>query len=583
MNKLNLQKILFAGLAATAFAACSDDDVKSLTDSGEVGKDNDVFSASEWYPGGELGTVGNEEGCYSNETQAVHDANLYAQFKFGEQFFERSYTESNRPFNGLGPAWVRDACIKCHPSYGHGWRQETVYNGNTYGNGYLLVMYHQNDKDGKPYTPNENGNSDAIDAKDSYCTEVVGMPQTLAQSPFLPPVEDNIPIEWKHVDSMPSGIPMKFKDGDSYDLIYPYIDPANIKFNVDPAPTNYQVRLESTIGVYGTALIDAISNEDLEAQYKEEGKYVKLNPAMFDNDKKEMASTAYYSRNGWDQGTNNIPRIKRFTYTLTRGSLQDGPGANAIWNITNVSRSDRRLFYSTKEWAKAMSENEEVVKKVMEMGKNENSPLHPFYDKTFEGTQKKILDGLSLVTPYNDAKYQEFHDMGFQDEMKDQDYYNFMVWHRGLGVPQARDLNKAQVKRGKQLFYEIGCTNCHKPSWKTGDDNYWADALVKGFGKLPTYPNQTIWPYSDFIQHRLDMKNNVRTGWCRTTPLWGRGLSLQNTGHQDRLHDCRARNEIEAIMWHGYSKNSDALEEVKKFYNLSKEDREAVVAFIRAI
>ena len=85
------------------------------------------------------------------------------------------------------------------------------------------------------------------------------------------------------------------------------------------------------------------------------------------------------------------------------------------------------------------------------------------------------------------------------------------------------------------------------------------------------------------VQHRLFMENDIRTGWCRTTPLWGRGLSLQETGAEDRLHDCRARNVIEAIMWHGYSKQSDAFESTQKFYNLSKEERDAVVAFINAI
>ena len=72
-------------------------------------------------------------------------------------------------------------------------------------------------------------------------------------------------------------------------------------------------------------------------------------------------------------------------------------------------------------------------------------------------------------------------------------------------------------------------------------------------------------------------------GWCRTTPLWGRGLSLRLTGAEDRLHDCRARNEIEAIMWHGYSKQSDAYATTLKFYNLNKDDRDAVVKFIQAI
>lgn len=78
------------------------------------------------------------------------------------------------------------------------------------------------------------------------------------------------------------------------------------------------------------------------------------------------------------------------------------------------------------------------------------------------------------------------------------------------------------------------------------------------------------------------MVNDIRTGWCRTTPLWGRGLSMQCTGAADRLHDCRARNVIEAIMWHG-CQGSDARGTVEKFRQLSADEREAVVAFINAI
>ena len=130
---------------------------------------------------------------------------------------------------------------------------------------------------------------------------------------------------------------------------------------------------------------------------------------------------------------------------------------------------------------------------------------------------------------------------------------------------------------------KIGCANCHRPSWTTGKDDYWATSFVKGMGKLPTYPNQKIYPYTDMVQHRLYMVNDIINGWCRTTPLWGRGLSLANTGAEDRLHDCRAKNEIEAIMWHGYSKNSDAYYATQNFYKLSKAERDAVVKFLRAI
>ena len=85
------------------------------------------------------------------------------------------------------------------------------------------------------------------------------------------------------------------------------------------------------------------------------------------------------------------------------------------------------------------------------------------------------------------------------------------------------------------------------------------------------------------VQHRLFMINDIHGSWCRTTPLWGRGLSMINTGAEDRLHDCRARYEIEAIMWHAYSKQSEAYFSAEKFYYLPKSDRDAVVKFLRSI
>ena len=59
--------------------------------------------------------------------------------------------------------------------------------------------------------------------------------------------------------------------------------------------------------------------------------------------------------------------------------------------------------------------------------------------------------------------------------------------------------------------------------------------------------------------------------------------TLINSGAEDRLHDARARNEVEAIMWHCYSKNSQAYDSAVKFYNLPKADRDAVVMFLRSI
>ena len=78
------------------------------------------------------------------------------------------------------------------------------------------------------------------------------------------------------------------------------------------------------------------------------------------------------------------------------------------------------------------------------------------------------------------------------------------------------------------------------------------------------------------------MVNDIRTGWCRTTPLWGRGLSMQCTGAAERLHDCRARNVIEPSCGTACP-GSDARASVEKFRQLTADERDAVVAFIDAI
>ena len=572
-------------LSATILTACSDsneptNNLGNLTPAEEVfGKAVGNFTAEEWYPGGALGTT--EKASYSAATPAVENiAGMEDDFNTGEAFFEHLYTFEQEPRKGLGPAWVRNSCIACHPSYGHGKRQ-TAYRANTIGNGYLLVIYH----------PDNN----------AYISEVTGMPQTQAMSPFKAPIDESqISIDWRNVTAMESGLPMTFEDGESYSLIYPEVTIPQTAFNTNPKPTNYEVRLESTIGIYGTGLLDAISDEDIEAQWLAESKHVTLNPAMWDQAAGTFKPSAYYSAAYNDLGTFRNGQhgpLKRFTYAMTRGSLQDGAGSNAIWNITNVTRSDRHFLYTTPAWAKAQSEDAEVIKYIKENGASPLSILHPYYaDGTDEGIAKRVNEILSCSSIAKKETFDKYLFNGApyngKDEMSDKQYYQFMVWHRGLAVPAARHLNDAQVQRGKELFTQMGCARCHRPSWKTSNDDMWVDASIKAYAQsigkdaskmLPKYPNQTIWPYTDMVQHRLFMKNDIRTGWCRTTPLWGRGLSRQLTGADDRLHDCRARSVLEAIMWHGYSKQSDAYGPTEAFYHLKKEDRQAVIKFIESI
>ena len=514
----------------------------------------------EWYyTGGKLGTTTNTSSMtFRQPTPATEEAGLGTMFAQGDQIAEKPFVtnESGRQ-HGLGPVYVRASCQHCHPNYSHGTSvPEGTYDAANVGNGTLLVVINP--------------------ATQAYVPWLAGMPQLFGAAPFKAPLDpDQITVTWKQATDEHGN---QFADGEKYELRYPEVTMPNTAVYVynqgyrDPdgllETQGYEVKLENTIGVYGSGLLDAIPDQDIIDQYAKEAADGKLknglNPAFWDGG----FQTSGYYKNDPQWGP------KRFTYALTRGPIMDAAGANAIWNITNVSRSDRPYLYSTNAWAKKMSETPSVIAAIKA---NPNSPYYA------DGTDEGIAEAVNgLLSPGTNQFDNPWHN--FEPEMSDQNFWAFMVWHRGLAIPRARNLNDPEVQRGKEVFNQIGCQYCHRAKWQTTRDDFWAPSIITSNNlNLPTYKNQTIYPYTDMVQHRLYMKNGIHGSWCRTTPLWGRGLSKINTGAEDRLHDCRARNEIEAIMWHGYSKNSDAYESTLKFYNLPKADRDAVVKFLRSI
>jgi CxxC motif-containing protein (DUF1111 family) len=245
-----------------------------------------------------------------------------------------------------------------------------------------------------------------------------------------------------------------------------------------------------------------------------------------------------------------------------------------MWNITNVTRNNRKYHYldAAGTYAEYSSKDPEVQAGFPDyIAKVDPKKEHPeWWTGSMADNIKSYLTSKTLPT-----------------EMSDDDFVDFMVWHRGLAVPAARNVDDEEVLKGKELFEQIGCTRCHRPTWTTGSDNFTDPNLFfsNGDSRLPRYPNQKIWPYTDMVQHQLHMVNDIRGGWCRTTPLWGRGLHQKCTGSatSDRLHDCRARTVVEAIMWHATSEQSAAYNVVSKFRTLSKADRNAIVKFIDSI
>ncbi|WP_112944844.1 MULTISPECIES: di-heme oxidoredictase family protein [unclassified Rhizobium] len=144
-----------------------------------------------------------------------------------------------------------------------------------------------------------------------------------------------------------------------------------------------------------------------------------------------------------------------------------------------------------------------------------------------------------------------------------------------LAVPARRKASFPETLKGKQVFYESGCTACHVPKYVTRRDS---------LDKAQSF--QLIWPYSDFLLH--DMGDGLADGqqvglasgreW-RTPPLWGIGLTKTVSGHSFFLHDGRARNLTEAILWHG----GEAQKSRDAFASLPADNRQALITFLESL
>lgn len=549
MNILKMSVTAAAALSALALASCSDDEKITNNDAPDTPERPDWY-----YAGGKLGTTElATSNVFEQPTAAVENQGLYQSFKNGEAIFEKPFmTNTDGVRGGLGPVYIRTSCTHCHPNYSHGERvAEGSYDTRDPGNGTLLVVYNP--------------------ATEGYVPWLAGMPQLYAVAPFKAPVDGSkVRISYREATDTWGN---RFDDGETYSLQYPVVDmPSDAIYVVNQGyqlPTGYEVKLESTIGIPGTGLLDAIDEKDLLAQYQKE---------EADGFLPNGLNSAFYAGGAWVSPYKNTvqgdgtPYARRFTYALSRGPLQDAAGANAIWNITNVTRSDRRYHYldAAGTYAEYSAKDPDVQAGFDDyLAKVDPSRKHPeWWTGPIEDRIKNYLLSKDL-----------------DPEMTDDEYTDLMVWHRGLAVPAVRDIDDPDVIRGRELFAQIGCDYCHRPSWTTGPDNIADPAKFFRGDELPRYPYQTIWPYTDMVQHKLMMASDIRGGWCRTTPLWGRGLHQKVTGSPtaDRLHDCRARTTLEAIMWHGYSPQSDAYHTVVKFRALPKVDRDAIIRFVDAI
>lgn len=164
---------------------------------------------------------------------------------------------------------------------------------------------------------------------------------------------------------------------------------------------------------------------------------------------------------------------------------------------------------------------------------------------------------------------------GGSPEISDVNFNRVVLYSSTLAVPARRNHSNQNVLNGKKTFNEIECAKCHIPKIQTGNSH-----------SIAGLRNQTIRPYTDLLLH--DMGTNLADNapdynasgseW-RTPPLWGIGLIQTVNGHINLMHDGRAKNITEAILWHG----GEAQASKEKFKQLSTEKRIELLAFINSL
>jgi len=164
---------------------------------------------------------------------------------------------------------------------------------------------------------------------------------------------------------------------------------------------------------------------------------------------------------------------------------------------------------------------------------------------------------------------------GMVPEQPERAFNELVFYTRALAVPARRRLDDPVALRGEQLFAQARCAVCHVPEIRTGE-----------YPALAQLGNQLIHPYTDLLLHDMgeglaDGRPDFRAGprdW-RTPPLWGMGLSKKVNGNASLLHDGRARDPTEAILWHG----GEATASRDAFARMPATDRAALLAFLDSL
>lgn len=160
-------------------------------------------------------------------------------------------------------------------------------------------------------------------------------------------------------------------------------------------------------------------------------------------------------------------------------------------------------------------------------------------------------------------------------EVATQTVNNLVFYLQTLKAPIQRNASDPTVQKGKNLFNDINCAACHRPSMQTGPSPV---AALSG---------KVFFPYTDLLLHDMGSslddgytEGNALTSEWRTPPLWGLGLSIGSQGGQYFLmHDGRATSIEAAILLHA----GEAQQSRAQYQQLSAADKKALLAFLKSL
>jgi CxxC motif-containing protein (DUF1111 family) len=166
------------------------------------------------------------------------------------------------------------------------------------------------------------------------------------------------------------------------------------------------------------------------------------------------------------------------------------------------------------------------------------------------------------------------------DQLGLADIDHFAQFIRGTMVPP-RDTVLASTPaalKGGALFTQLGCSVCHVQSITTAPPGTVIDGGM--FAVPEALGDKIIHPFSDFLLHDIGTGDGIvqvgpqdTANKLRTAPLWGLRTKARF------MHDLGSLSLENAISRH----DGEAREPARRFSELSPEEREALITFLKTL